>query len=67
MTHDPDEVTNDLLADEKQIVEELCEIDHGLTEWEINFVEAMHTRVIDERTVMTPRQREVALNILARY
>lgn len=57
----PVELRSDFL-----VVGELCNIDHGLTDWEVNFVESVVRQVQDERRPLSPRQREVAEAILDR-
>jgi len=45
----------------------LCDIDHGLTPWEIRFAEDMKVKVLDRGHPLTERQREVVDRILERF
>lgn len=47
---------------DQELVEELCEIDHGLSDWEVGFVDSL-SRWLDENDSLTDRQREKAEQI----
>lgn len=49
---------------DKEIVRKLCSIEHGLSEWEVGFVESIASRVIDNEQPLTEKQRERAMIIL---
>ena len=49
-----------------RLVRELCDVDEGLTQWEINFVESIAKQVIDKGRELTEKQRETARKILER-
>lgn len=46
-----------------ELAQALCEIDHGLTPWEVDFVESIAKRVLDEGRSLTGGQREKAEDI----
>lgn len=50
--------------DDSELVETLCEIDSGLSAWEIEFVESLAKWVQDEGRSLTENQRTKALEIL---
>lgn len=50
--------------DDEAIVQALCAIEDGLTPWEVEFVESVAAQVIDQRRMLTDRQRETAEKIL---
>ena len=45
-------------------VERLCDIDSGLTQWEVGFVEDIARRVLDQHLPLTDAQRAKAEHIL---
>ena len=45
----------------------LCDLDHGLTQWEQDFAEALHRWVFDQRRPLTERQRAKLDAILERF
>lgn len=45
------------------LVQELCKVDHGLTEWEVKFVEDISKQVLDRKEKLTDKQRRKALDI----
>ncbi len=47
-------------------VESLCEIDGGLTGWEVDFVESVSAQVEAGRA-MSEKQREIAEKILEKF
>lgn len=46
------------------IVNDLCDIDHGLTEWEVSFIESVAEQVIDNGRNLTDKQRAIVERIL---
>lgn len=74
----PDKATGELLCpgcsgtarpDERYdrgLVEDLCAIESGLTEWEVAFVESVAKQVIDRRRPLTDKQRATGERILVR-
>lgn len=57
-------MTLELLTIDRRFVERLTEIDDGLTEWEVGFIESL-SRQVETRT-LTDRQRERAEAIASR-
>lgn len=49
--------------EDRDLVAALCEIDHGLTDWEVNFVEDIARQVLDRKQGLTPKQLQIALRI----
>lgn len=49
-----------------EIVADLCEIERGMSEWEVEFVESLAKQVRSSGYALTARQREKALEILER-
>lgn len=49
--------------EDRDLVQALCDIDHGLTDWEVDFVEDIARQVLDRKQGLTPKQLEVALRI----
>lgn len=47
-----------------ELVYELIAVDHGLTRWDLDFVESIATRVLDLIQELTPKQREKAYQVL---
>ena len=60
------------MSDMKQLTEDtersdaLCQIDGGLTAWEIDFVESV-TAQVEAGRCMTEKQRELADRLLERF
>ncbi len=54
------------MSDDKELVDALCDIDEGLTEWEVDFVESI-AKVVANGTSLTVRQLRKADSILARF
>lgn len=52
-----------LKMEDRELLEELCAIEEGLTEWEVEFVENM-AQVLDRYSHLTPAQRIKAEEIL---
>jgi hypothetical protein len=48
-----------------ELVEELCDIDYGLTDWETDFIDSI-TDQVDKGRKLSPKQREIAAQILSR-
>ena len=48
-----------------KLVAELCDIDEGLTRWELGFVESL-AKQIENGRALSDKQREVATRILER-
>jgi hypothetical protein len=51
------------IRQDRELIDALCEIDHGLTEWEVEFVEDMARQVHDQKRGLTPGQLAKALEI----
>lgn len=51
------------LDSDAELVDALCAIDEGLSEWEVEFVESVAARVHDDRRVLTEKQRAIAERI----
>ena len=51
------------IKQDRELVDALCEIDHGLTEWEVDFIEDMAKQVHDKKQALTPGQLAKALEI----
>lgn len=49
------------IKQDRELADELCEIDHGLTEWEVEFVEGIAHQVHDEKRGLSLAQRKIAL------
>jgi hypothetical protein len=49
--------------EDRDLVEELCAIEDGLSDWEVEFVESISKWVLEEKRVLTARQRETAERI----
>lgn len=52
--------------DDKRLVDELCAIEDGLSEWEVEFTESVSRWVIDDRRLLTDKQRATVERILER-
>ncbi len=48
---------------DRKLVDALCEIEEGLTDWEVDFVEGVAKQVHDDRRALTPDQLKKALEI----
>lgn len=51
------------IKQDRALVDALCEIDHGLTEWEVEFVEGVARQVHDEKRALTLAQTRIALKL----
>lgn len=52
--------------EDEAIVRELCDIESGLSSWELDFVESVARQVEDRGRSLTPSQRQKAEQILDR-
>lgn len=48
------------------LVKDLCEIDEGLTPWEVQFVESISAQVLDRGAALTDKQCAIGEKILER-
>lgn len=55
----------DQLHTDQELVRELCEIDHGLSAWEIEFAESVSKQV--ESRALSDKQRDKVEAIVGRY
>ena len=46
-----------LALSDQQLVDELCEIEYGLSDWELDFVEAVASKVYDDKKALTSKER----------
>ncbi len=51
------------IRQDRELIDALCEIDHGLTEWEVEFVEGISHQVHDDKRGLSPKQLQIALKI----
>ena len=51
------------IKDDRLLVKKLCDIESGLTHWEVEFVEGIARQVYDDKRALTIAQREVAEEI----
>lgn len=51
------------IRDDRKLADELCEIEWGLTDWEVEFVESIARQVHDDKRALTPDQRKKAEQI----
>ncbi len=65
--HDAQQVAKERYAEDRLLVLRGLEIDHGLTDKELRFVESIGRWVIDNRRVLTDKQRAWLELILHRY
>jgi hypothetical protein len=49
---------------DREIVDALCDIEEGLTEWEVDFVEGIAKQVHDDHKCLTLDQWKKALEVL---
>ena len=59
-------MNSDQVAADKELLDQLCDIEHGLTDWEVGFVDSV-SRWVDDRPYLTVTQRQKAQEILARW
>lgn len=55
------------IQQDRELVDELCELEYGLTEWEVDFVEDVAKQVHDEKRGLSPNQLAKALEILKKF
>lgn len=53
-----------MMTKDTRLARELCEVDHGLSDWEVNFVESVARRVLDKKIPFTTQQRAKATQIM---
>ena len=51
---------------DKDLVDELCAIEHGLSDWEMDFVDSIDNWVVKQKKTLTTNQRNTAEKILHR-
>ncbi len=49
---------------DRRLLEKLCAIDHGLTEWEMDFIDDTAKKVFDKKKALTEGQLKMAKTIL---
>lgn len=49
---------------DRELVDALCDIESGLTDWEVNFVEDVATQIIDNKQLLSEAQLKKAEQIL---
>ena len=54
------------IRDDRILVDKLCEIDDGLTDWEVDFIEGIARQVHDQKRVLSLKQIKMAQNLLRR-
>ena len=54
------------IRDDRILADKLCEIDDGLTDWEVDFVEGIARQVHDQKRALSPKQFQMANNLLRR-
>lgn len=52
------------IADDRLLVTHLCDIDSGLNDWEVDFVEGIAKQVLDTNRALTTKQRIIGEMIL---
>jgi len=55
-----------LLAQDSERCDQLCEIDGGLSAWEVDFIESI-TRQVEAGRELTEKQRDLADKLLERF
>lgn len=55
------------IRQDRQLCEALCDIEEGLSDWEVEFVEGIARQVHDEKKGLTPKQLKIALDIHDRF
>lgn len=55
------------IKQDRELADSLCEIDHGLSEWEVEFVEDIARQVHDQKRGLTPAQLAKALEIHEKF
>lgn len=51
------------IRQDRELVDALCDIDRGLSDWEVEFIEGIASQVHDRRQPLSPRQLSIALKI----
>ena len=51
------------IAKDRELVDELCAISYGLTEWEMSFIDSIAKHVHDDKRVLSEDQRKKAEEI----
>ena len=51
-------------SDDKEIVDRLCAIEDGLSEWEVEFVDSVAKWVNDQKRMLSDKQRAICERIL---
>lgn len=54
-----------VLNEDEQLVRDLCFIDHGLTDKEIDTIEELAVKVLDEGNPLTTEERDWCLELLS--
>ena len=52
------------MATDRRLVDKLCNIESGLTDWEVQFVEDIASTIYDSKHALSVRQRMVAERLL---
>lgn len=65
--HDAQQVMKERYTEDRLLVLRGLEIDHGLTDKELRFIESVGRWVIDDHKVLTDKQRAWLELILGRY
>lgn len=55
------------LKQDRELMHDLCEIEEGLTDWEVEFIESVAAQVFDLEQSLTPDQLETALELHDRF
>lgn len=55
------------IRDDRKLVNELCDIEEGLTDWEVDFVEGIARQVHDDKRALSPKQRLIAVQIRRKH
>lgn len=50
---------------DKELIQALCEINEGLNDWELGFVDDIAQRALVKKEALTPRMRKKAEQILS--
>jgi|CXWL01.1.fsa_nt_gi hypothetical protein len=61
---DEDEVA---AMDDRELMETLAEIDEGLSDSDVDFVDSLAKQVLDRNKLLSTKQRPIAEKILLRY
>ena len=55
------------IKQDRKLVDALCEIDHGLDDYEVEFVEGIAHQVHDDKKGLTPAQLKFALELQEKH